>query len=102
MAMNIKSSESIPITRPKRGGMMTIQIMNRAALQSRMVTPKMKDGHGISTTRAGRRRGLSSGLYNPSTGLAKSYHGVAREHYYQSLQELDNDEIKNKKKVDHS
>ena len=45
------------------------------------------------TTRAGRNTGLPSGLYDPSTGLAKSYHGAACENYYQSLQELDNDEI---------
>ena len=54
------------------------------------------------TTHTGRKTGLPSGLYDPRTGLGKSYHGTACENYYQSLQELDNDEIENKWNVDHS
>ena len=53
-------------------------------------------------TRAGRRTGLPNGLYDPSTGLSKSYLGAAFENYYQSLQELDNEEVENKLKFNHS
>ena len=69
-------------------------VSDDASDSSSVADEKTEDNGWVRyTTRAGRITGLPSGLYDPSTGLAKSYHGAACENYYQSLQELDNDEI---------
>ena len=90
--MNMKSSVLIPTTRPRERS--DDDDSDNESVSSSVANCNAKDEGWVQyMARAGRKIGLPSRLYDPSTGLAKSYHGAACENYYQSLQELDNGEI---------